>query len=58
MVFIFIFILFLTTWKEEDAMRKHMKRKCKNGKAEGRTKSEKVEQEFKGKLPPFFWFFF
>jgi hypothetical protein len=35
-----------------------MKRKCKNGKAEARTKSEKVEWELEGKLPPFFWFFF
>jgi hypothetical protein len=35
-----------------------MKRKCKNGKAEMRTKSEKVEQELESKLPPFFLFFF
>jgi hypothetical protein len=35
-----------------------MKRKCKNGKAEVRTKSEKAEREFEGKLPLFFWFSF
>ncbi len=49
---------FLTTWKEKNARRKHMKRKCKNGKAEAITKSEKAERELEGKLPPFFWFFF
>jgi len=35
-----------------------MKRKCRNGKAEARTKSEKAERELEGKLPPFFWFLF
>jgi hypothetical protein len=35
-----------------------MKRKCKNEKAEARTKSEKAKRELEGKLPPFFCFFF
>jgi hypothetical protein len=34
-----------------------MKWKCKNGKVEAKTKSEKAERELEGKLPPFFWFF-
>jgi len=57
MVFFSLCFFFLTTLKEEDAKRKHMKRKCKNGKAKARTKSEKAEQEFEGKLLPSFWFF-
>jgi len=32
--------------------------KCKSEKAKVVAKSEKVERKLKGKLPPFFWFFF
>jgi hypothetical protein len=51
-------------WKEEDAKRKHLKHKCKSGKAKARAKSERVERELEGKFPPSFayfssqWFFF
>ncbi len=45
-------------WKKKDAMRKHLKRKCKNERAKIRAKSERAEQELEGKLPLFSWFFF
>jgi hypothetical protein len=35
-----------------------LKQKGKSGRAEVGAKSERAEREFKGKLPPFSWFFF
>ncbi len=56
--FFLFMVFFFFTWKEKDAKRKHLKWKCKNRKAEARAKSERVEWELEGKLPPFFWSFF
>ncbi len=37
----------------EIEMRKHSKWKCKSRKAEAEAKSERVEWELEGKLPPY-----
>jgi len=34
-------------------MRKHLKQKCKSGRAKAGAKSDKAKQELEGKFPPF-----
>jgi hypothetical protein len=40
----------------EIEVRKHLKRKCKSGKAKAGAKSERVKWELEGKLFPCSWF--
>ncbi len=57
MVFFPLCLFFFPTWEKKDARKKHLKQKCKNGKAKARAKSERAKWELESKLPPFFWFF-
>ncbi len=52
------FFFFSSTWKEEDAMRKLLKQKDRNGKAKAGAKSEKAEWELEGKNLSFSTFLF
>jgi hypothetical protein len=52
----FIFLFFCL--KKKDARRKHLKQKGRSGRVKAGPKSEKVERELEGKLPPFFAFLF
>ncbi len=54
----FCVFCFLCVWKEEDAKRKHLKRKCKSKKVEAGVKSERAKRELEGKLLPFSWILF
>jgi hypothetical protein len=57
MVFLFSFFCHLLE-KKKIPRRKHLKRKGINKRAKAGAKSEKVERELEGKLPPFSTFFY
>jgi len=50
--------VFVFSLEEEDAKRKHLKRKGKSRRAKAGAKSERAEQDLEGKFVPFFAFFF
>jgi len=53
-----VFFFPLLFEKKKMPRRKHLKQKGRNRRPKARVKSERAEQEFEGKLPPFFAFFF
>ncbi len=56
--FLCVFLFFLLLKKKKMPRRKRLKRRGRNMRPEVGAKSEMVEQELEGKLPPFSAFFF